>query len=160
MESVIVSKDGLQIEDVLEKDGVYPSLTSGKSMRPLFKTHRDMVILEKCASLPKKYDVVLYRFGDKYILHRVIGIDKERSLFIIRGDNTFKKEYVPFSKILARLVSFTRKGKHGSIEDRSYKIYSRLWLFIYPVRYAVNFCCRAAKKIFRFVFGKKPRQST
>ena len=156
MDGNIVSKDGLQIEDVLEKDGVYPSVTSGKSMRPLFKTHRDMVILEKCAELPGKYDVVLYRYGDKYILHRIIGVDNEKSLFIIRGDNTFRKEYVPFSKVIAKLTSFKRKGKHGSVEDKSFKIYSRVWNFIYPVRYCLNLARRAARKFLR-LFSKKSK---
>lgn len=159
MEGNIVSKGGLRIEDVLEKDGVYPSLTSGKSMRPLFKTHRDMVILEKCDAIPKKYDVVLYRIGDKYILHRVIGVNKEKSLLIIRGDNTYKEEYVPFSNVLARLTAFTRKGKHASVEDKSYKLYSRVWNFIYPIRHAVNFCRRAAAKIFRLIFGKNNKKT-
>lgn len=159
MESGIVSKDGLQIEDVLENDGVYPSVTSGKSMRPLFKTHRDMVILTKCAELPKKYDVVLYRYGDKYILHRIIGVDNEKSLFIIRGDNTFKKEYVPFDKILAKLTSFTRKGKHGSVDSRTFKIYSRVWNFIYPVRYCLNLMRRAARKFIR-LFSKQNKEKS
>lgn len=152
MESVIASRDGIKIEDIIEKDGVYPSVTSGKSMRPLFKTHRDMVILEKCVERPSKYDVVLYRIGEKYILHRIIGIDEEKQLFIIRGDNTFKKEYVPFSKIIARLASFKRKGKSGSVNDKSFKIYSRVWNFIYPIRYVVNFFKRIAAKMYRAVF--------
>ena len=155
MSSIIASCEAGSIEKILQTDGVYPSVTSGRSMRPLFKTHRDMIVLEKITERPKKYDVVLYRIGEKYILHRIIGIDEERSLFIIRGDNTYKKEYVPFSRVIARLTSFKRKGKHGSVEDRSYRIYSHVWNYIYPIRYAVNFCKRAAAYAYRVVFRKK-----
>ena len=155
MEGVISSGD-VRIEDIIEKDGVYPSVTVGRSMRPLFKTHRERVILEKCAERPRKYDVVLYRIGEKYILHRIIGIDEEKKVFIIRGDNTFRKEYIPFSKIIARLTSFKRKGKHGSVNDRSFKVYSRVWNFIYPVRFVFNLFRRAAAKVYHALFpGKK-----
>ena len=157
MSSVIASCEAGSIEKILESDGVYPSVTSGRSMRPLFKTHRDMIVLKKCTERPKKYDVVLYRIGDKYILHRIIGIDEEKKLFIIRGDNTYKKEYVPFSKILARLSSFTRKGKHGSVDDASYKIYSRVWNFIYPIRYCFNFARRAVSYAYRLIFKRNKK---
>ena len=152
MESGIVSKDGLQIEDVLENDGVYPSVTSGKSMRPLFKTHRDMVILTKCAELPKKYDVVLYRYGDKYILHRIIGVDNEKSLFIIRGDNTYRREYVPRANVIGILTEFNRRGKHHTTEETGYKIYSRIWHYLYPVRHFFHLLRRLAGKIKRKIF--------
>lgn len=151
----IVASNGVSIEGIIEKDGVYPSVTVGVSMRPLFKTHRDMVILEKCVKRPEKYDVVLYRVGEKYILHRIIGIDEEKNVFIIRGDNTFKKEYVPFGAIIARLTSFTRKGKHGSVDAKGYKIYSRVWNFIYPARYVINLARRIAAKLYRIAFKKK-----
>lgn len=154
MSNIVASSEDLTIEDIVERDGAYPSITSGTSMRPLFKTHRDMVVLEKCVEPPKKYDVVLYRVGDKYILHRIIGVDAEGGVFIIRGDNTFRKEYVPFSKIIARLTSFTRKGKHSSVDSRLYKLYSRVWNFIYPVRWLFNLFKRILAKIYRVLFKR------
>lgn len=89
--SEIVLKEG-NIEKILEADGVYASVTAGTSMRPLFKTHRDMIVVKKKEAPLKKYDVVLYKVGGKYILHRVIGFDRERALCIIRGDNTYSKD--------------------------------------------------------------------
>lgn len=154
MSGIVVSGSG-SIESIIEKDGVYASVTVGRSMRPLFKTHRDMVILERCADMPKKYDVVLYRIGEKYILHRIIGIDNERKCFVIRGDNTYKKEYVPFGKIIARLTSFKRKGKGGKVDGRGYKIYTRVWNFIYPVRYVFHLFRSLAAKIYHAVFKRK-----
>ena len=145
---------GGNIEEIVKNDGVYASVTVGRSMRPLFKTHRDMVILEKCTELPEKYDVVLYRTGEKYILHRIIGIDNEKKIFIIRGDNTYKKEYIPFERIIARLVTFKRKGKHGSVTDRGYRIYTRVWNFIYPVRFVFHAFRTAAVRLYRLIFKK------
>ena len=118
----------------LELYGVYASSTKGKSMRPLFKTGRDAVVLKKVDKEIKKYDVVLYQDrSGQYILHRVIG--KKDGIFIIRGDNTFRREYVKEESILAYLISFNRKGKHHDVGDFGYKFYSRVWNFLYPIRF-------------------------
>lgn len=118
----------------LELYGVYASSTKGKSMRPLFKTGRDAVVLKKVDKEIKKYDVVLYQDASgKYILHRVIG--KKDGVLIIRGDNTFRREYVKEESILAYLISFNRKGKHHDVGDFGYKFYSRVWNFLYPIRF-------------------------
>ena len=124
----------LSIEDELKKYGNYATNTVGVSMKPLFRTHRDTVVLSVVDREIKKYDIVLYKLPDgRYILHRVIGIrDGE---FIIRGDNTFTREHIPGEWILAYVTSFTRKGKKSKTTDLSYRIYSRVWHYIYPVRY-------------------------
>ena len=122
------------IERVLDEQGSFASVTNGVSMRPLFKTHRDAVILSRPTEPPKRFDVVLYRVRDKYVLHRIIMVDEENSRYIIRGDNTFTLEYVPMDKILAVLTAFNRKGRHHSVTDRTYRIYARVWNFIYPIR--------------------------
>ncbi len=145
----------LCIEDELNKYGTYATNTVGVSMQPLFKTHRDVAVLKKPDRDLKKYDVVLYiGASHKYILHRIIGVREE--CFIIRGDNTFVKEYVQRDKILAYLISFNRKGRRHAVEDFGYKLYSRFWNFIYPIRYLFNCFRRALIKIKRTVFrGEK-----
>ena len=145
-------------ERELSENGVYASITRGVSMRPLFKTHRDVIIVRTPTRPLKKYDVVLYKVGDKYVLHRIIG--KKDGVFIIRGDNTYTREYVEEGKILALLTEFNRGGKRHSVEETSFKIYSRVWNFIYPVRYLLQFFRRAVRKVFRVVFKKKKRTET
>ncbi|MBQ9071157.1 MAG: S26 family signal peptidase [Clostridia bacterium] len=146
------------IEKILERDGVYPSVTEGISMRPLFKTHRDMVILERVSGKLKKYDVALYKKGEKYILHRVIGIDDEKNVYIIRGDNTYKKEYVPMSSVIARLTSFKRKGKSHTVDEKPYRIYAVFWNFIYPIRYLFHLARCVLVKIYRALFKKRGKR--
>ncbi len=143
------------IEAELEKHGTYASTTSGVSMEPLFRTRRDMVIIEKPKGELKKYDVALYRDRrGKYILHRVIKVKPNE--YIIRGDNTYIKEHVPKDRVIGVLTGFNRKGKSHSATDRSYRVYSRVWNFIYPLRYAVRFLIllpkRAVRKIYRILF--------
>ena len=117
-------------------------------MRPLFKTHRDAVFLSALDREIKKYDVLLYRdSADRYILHRVIGIKGDT--LVIRGDNTYKKELVPKERVIAYMVSFTRKGKHHKVDEFGYKFYSRAWNFLYPIRSLCRKLKLLASKIIR-----------
>lgn len=138
----------LRIEDELLKHGTYATNTVGVSMRPLFKTHRDAVVLKRAEGELKKYDVALYTDKrGRYILHRVIG--KKGDYYVIRGDNTFVKEYVPRERVIAYMVSFNRKGKHHSTDERGYKLYARVWNFIYPVRFVFHIFLALLRKIKR-----------
>ncbi len=152
-----LDKDGVSIEDVLEEHGSYASVIKGVSMRPMLKTDRDVIVLQKAEACLKKYDVALYKVGEKYIFHRIIGVDKEKKIYIIRGDNTYKKEYVSFDVVLAYLTAFNRKGKHYTAEHRGYKIYSIVWNFIYPVRYFLHGCSLLLSRALRKFKGKSQK---
>ena len=73
------------IEDVLAQDGVWVSTTVGISMWPMLRNRRDTIVVRPCKSQLQKYDVALYRRGDAYVLHRVIGV--KESNYRILGDN-------------------------------------------------------------------------
>lgn len=144
------------VERELAEHGVYASNTSGVSMRPLFKTHRDMVILRPPRRPLRKYDVVLYTAASgKYIMHRIIGFKGD--ICIIRGDNTYRREYVEKSRIIAVLTEFNRKGKRHSCDETAFKIYSRLWNFIYPLRFVVHGAYSVVRRclagLYRRIFG-------
>ena len=62
--------DGVKIEEKLSESGKIVSSISGFSMYPLLKNQRDTVTVEKISRKIKKYDVLLYRRNEKYILHR------------------------------------------------------------------------------------------
>ena len=147
-----IDSSKLSIESELDTYGFYASNTMGVSMRPLFKTHRDMIIVKKPDGELKKYDVALYRVREKYILHRVIAVRENE--YIIRGDNTFRKEHIPKDKVIGVLVAFNRKGKRHEVTEPGYKFYSRFWNFIYPLRLFFNFCNRALHKIYRIIFKR------
>ena len=149
MLEVFESADGAGVESQLEKYGNAVTVTEGESMRPFLKTKRDVVVLKRLDSPLKKYDVVLYKVDGKYIMHRVIGVTDGGKVLVIRGDNTFVREYVPCERIMARLVSFTRAGKGGTVEDRRYKLYSVIWNSIYPVRFILQLPKAAFRRAFR-----------
>lgn len=140
------------IAERLAEEGVYVTKTRGYSMRPLFKTHRDAVIITKPTAPLCKYDIVLYTYNGKdYIIHRIVGFDKD--VCLIRGDNTFVTERVPKDKILGVVTAFNRKGKRYDLTELSYKLYSRFWTFIYPLRRLAVRTRRLLSKIKHKIFG-------
>jgi hypothetical protein len=157
--SVISTIDSKELDKVLLSEGVIASTTVGVSMRPLFKTRRDMVVIRAVSDQLKKYDVALYKVGDKFVMHRVVGIAQKEKKYLIRGDNTYVLERVPFDSVVGVLESFNRKGKHRSVTDKAYIFYSRLWCAIYPVRYIVRlpyvFLRRILRPVKRALKGKQ-----
>lgn len=147
-----IKVDFVGVEQALAEDGVCATLTNGGSMWPLFKTHRDIIIVEKITQPLKRYDAVLYKVEDKFVLHRIIGYKKETDEYIIRGDNTFVKEYVRADSIIAVLAAFRRKSRYKTVSSISYKAYTRLWLLIYPLRYLVHKLISVLSKAKRILF--------
>ena len=120
----------LSAEQVLEEKGFFVTTTSGVSMKPLFSDRRDRIVVKPIAERLKKYDVPLYRRGEKLVLHRVIDVKEDH--YIIRGDNCIEREFVKDEQIVGVLTEFYRKGKHHTVNEFGYKLYSRLWVFINP----------------------------
>lgn len=134
--------------------GTCAGTTRGVSMEPLFRTNRDVVVIERPASELKKYDVALYRYPDgRYVLHRVIGVRED--IYLIRGDNTFVVERIPKEWVIGVLVRFNRKGKSHSCEERGYRAYAVIWNFLYPVRYLCHLVRALLGRVKRWLFRKR-----
>ena len=136
-------------EELLERDGLLVYRTRGKSMLPMLHQARDLVNIEPVKGLLMPLDVVFYKRGTSYVLHRIVRI--EGDLFLIRGDNTYSLERVHKNAILGKLVSFVRKGKSCQVTDRRYLRYVVFWNGIYPVRAFLfrfkRLCVRILKKL-------------
>ena len=123
------------IEDQLIEQGYHVSTTVGVSMYPMLRDRRDRIVVVPVEGKTlKKYDLPLYRLPDgKYVLHRIIGVKGEH--YVIRGDNTYVKEYVPKDWSLGYVSEFYRKDRHVLASSRLYRTYAALWNLIYPVRF-------------------------
>lgn len=64
----------MTFEDILARDGKLVYKTRGVSMEPMLRQNRDLVVIRVPSSRLKKYDVALYKRGDNYVLHRVVGV--------------------------------------------------------------------------------------
>ena len=123
------------IEDQLIEQGYHVSTTVGMSMYPMLRDRRDrIVVIPVGEKTLKKYDLPLYKRPDgKCVLHRIIGVRKDH--YVIRGDNTYVREYVPKDWILGYVSEFYRKGRHVLASSRGHRAYAALWNFIYPIRW-------------------------
>ena len=132
------------VEEALLRDGIFASGTKGASMKPMLRAGRDTVYITKNTEPPKKYDVILYRTDSGYTLHRIIG--EKGGVYLVRGDNTYRTERVPRERVLGILSGVQRGGKYYDITSPAYRLYARLWLLLYPVRYPVAKLRRLFKK--------------
>ena len=103
-------------------------------MLPLIRQRRDIVeIRKKNSKRCNKYDVVLYKRGEKYVLHRILKVLPDG--YIIAGDhNTYIETDISDDMILGVMTRVIRNGKSITPDHIGYKIYVHLWCDFYPVR--------------------------
>jgi hypothetical protein len=125
----------MNIREYLETHDKLIYNNKGCSMMPLLRQDRDLVIVRKKGEERlRRFDVALYMSEPgHYILHRVIKVNEKD--YVIRGDNNFFKEYgITDDDITGVLIGYVRKGKQHSVNEFHYKLYARVWNFIYPLR--------------------------
>ena len=143
------------IKEILDTTGKYTGLTMGRSMEPLIHHQKDNIIVVKNKERLKKYDIPVYvTKSGKYIMHRVIKVCDDH--YVIVGDNLLKKEYVTDDMICGVLVGFYKNGKRYIDLEKSalYKIYSRVWVALLPVRPILLFFTRGISYIKRHLFKR------
>ena len=143
------------IGEALKQNLEVSVLTSGVSMRPMLRQHRDIVVIERVNRELKKGDVVAYPGADsKYTLHRIIKI--KNGNLIIRGDNNyFTEKNIKREDIVGILKEFYREGKYINCKtNKKYRLYTKYILSTYPFRYLWNrklkpFLAKIKNKIFK-----------
>lgn len=128
----------MNYEEYLERYGVLTYRFKGVSMLPMLRQGKDtFTVAKKTQARCKKYDVALYRRGQEYVLHRVVKVLPQG--YVILGDNCLRKEYgITDGDILGVLTAFTRGDKTVPVESRGYRLYARVWYWLYPVRFCVK----------------------
>ncbi len=143
------------IEEQLRTAGFYVSTTAGVSMYPMLRNRRDRVVIRPLGEERlQRLDLPLYRRPDgTYVLHRIIGVREDH--YIIRGDNTYRKEHIPDERIVGVMTEFYRGKRHVKADSRWYRVYAWLWQGIYPLRLPIWWAYRFAGKVKRKIFGSK-----
>ena len=121
---------------------------------PLLRQKKDVIeIRRKGPGRCNKYDVVLYKRGPKYILHRIIKVRPKD--YVILGDhNTFLEYGITDAQILGVMTRVIRNGKNITTDNILYKIYVHIWCDFYPVRI---FILRCKSKLWSILRGVKRR---
>lgn len=144
------------VEEALKTQDSAAFLTSGASMRPLLRTHKDIVVISKPTHPLSVGQVPLYKKKGvkKLILHRIIDIAPDGT-YIIRGDNTYQKEYIPQDDVVGVMTALYRGGKYiDCATSKKYKIYVKVNRFLYPIRWLWKTKVRAfLGKIKRKIFA-------
>ena len=121
----------------------------GNSMFPLLRNGRDEVILCPCEeSGLQPMDVVLFRYGGKHLLHRIVRKDGNRLL--IQGDGSLvAQEECTVSDVVGKLQQVIRpSGKIVPVKSWKWQLPSRLWRglgifrvpFLRILRFFMNDC--------------------
>lgn len=142
-----VASEPHKIEDVLASEGFYMGPPAGVSMWPMLRNRHDVMLVTPSEGELRRYDVALYRRGEKYVLHRVLGRYERGSEkgYVICGDNCVMLEYIPCGNVLGVLRGFYRDNHYIDCEaSRGYHAYSRLWVALFPAR---KVCKRASAAI-------------
>lgn len=119
----------------LEQFGEIRGKTVGNSMLPLFRDNKDIAIINSITGNYKVNDVVLYRkkTTDEIILHRVLNVMDDH--LVIRGDNRYSKEYIPYEDVIGVMTAFERNGKYYSCnKSKLYRLYIIYIRSSYPLR--------------------------
>lgn len=99
-----------QVLDSLDKGLTATIPVKGYSMLPFIRGGKDLVVLEKATGKIGRDDIVLFHYGGRYVMHRVL---KEKDgKYDIQGDGVYRgHEYPDRSKILAKATTIIRAGK-------------------------------------------------
>ena len=139
------------IKEFIDEGRTATFTVRGYSMRLFLEHERDKVILKRPQEPIKKGDVVLAEIAPKvYVLHRVVVCDGGN--LTLRGDgNVCGVEHCRESDVIGIAIGFYRKGRSvpDMVSGRKWRIYSKVWLFLTPLRrYILAFYRRIWLKVF------------
>ena len=141
------------IEKVLSEEGVYVSCVVGHSMEPMLHERRDTVAVVPVTERLKKYDVALYRVGEKYVLHRVVKVLPDSYVFC--GDNCIELEKgIADNDILGKLTKVWRGEKEMKLSGFGYGFYCRSRVLGFLPRKIIRRCRGAISRRIKKFFGK------
>ena len=122
---------------------------AGVSMLPMLRQKKDAVELAPLPEKLKKYDLPVYRYpSGKYVMHRVVAVKDDH--YICLGDNTMEYETIYPEMLIGVVSAFKRGEKRIEVDNWAYRLYSRVWVAIFPLR---RFLRRTKKWLRKLIRG-------
>lgn len=117
----------MSYEQILKKDGFLIAHFFGNSMKPFFNDKKDLVLIKNAEIKLKRFNIVLYKRENQFVLHRIISI-KEKE-YVICGDNCKYFETIPKENVIG-YAEGCFKGKKYINFNRNilYRVYVYLWV--------------------------------
>ena len=124
----------MTFREILARDGKLVYKNRGDSMLPLIREGRDLVLIERFQSPPRKYDIPLYqRDTGEYVLHRILRIRKDG--YVLCGDNQWKRETgIQARHLVGVMTAVIRDGRQVPLNGWPYRLYVHAWCDFFPVR--------------------------
>ena len=117
---------------------------AGVSMLPMLRMKKDSVELAPVPEKLKKYDLPVYQYpSGKYVMHRVV--DVKDTHYVCLGDNTWEYETIYPEMLVGVVSAFKRGNKRIEVDALGYRLYSRIWVALFPLRK----CLRKGKRWLR-----------
>ena len=143
-------------EEMLNSRGYIVYACKGTSMLPLLRQKKDIVEIHSISYRPKKYDVVLYKRNNQYILHRILHVFP--TYYIIAGDhNAFIETDVTDDMILGVMTRIIRNGRNIYPTDWQYRFYVHLWCDFFPLRAAILYMKQKATAVLQRLIPRKEK---
>ncbi|MBR3763131.1 MAG: S24/S26 family peptidase [Clostridia bacterium] len=141
----------------MAREGAAPPVTiclEGESMRPLIRRGKDPVTIVPLTRSLMKGDVVLFRLGERYVVHRVWRL--QEGLVQTFGDNCWNPEpWFPVQQVLGQVVKYSRNGRIRRLDTPVARAWGRLWMAIHPIRKCYKRLRALAGRCYRKVFPKR-----
>ncbi len=144
------------LREVLEADGTFRITVTGTSNLPILHPDRDTVVLGRVNGPLRKLDLPLYRRDSgQYVLHRVVSVEADGT-YTCCGDQQWKKEPgICLDQVIACVVSICRNGREFSAENKQYRFWVRIWVFLLPCRRFLIRLYHAFGRIRRRLFQRR-----
>ena len=136
----------MTFEEELDTHGGFLFTNVGDSMKPMIRQGRDVLeITARPEGRLKKYDIPLYKAGDRYILHRILQVREHD--YLIAGDHNYSKEIVTESQIIGMLTGLTRDGRQRKLSGPKYRLYLFFWCDLFPIRATIRFLLTQMRRV-------------
>lgn len=93
------------VEQELAEKGRAIIRTVGVSMEPMLHANRSTVALVRPERALRKNDVVLFRRGGEYVLHRIIRLMPD-GRYVIKGDNCYGQDIVKSEAVIGLMEGY------------------------------------------------------
>ena len=128
------TEEARTFEEQLEQKGYLVMTCTGGSMRPLIRPRKDIAEICPVQRRAEKYEIVLYRRGDRYVLHRCTAV-LPGGRYRFAGDHNDREETdVTDEMILGVMTRLIRSGKEIRMQSLPCRLYGRLRADFLPVR--------------------------
>ena len=126
----------------------------GDSMRPLIRRGCDPVTIVPRQRPLKRGDVVLFRLGDRYIVHRVWKLQGDRVRTF--GDNCWNPDpWIQDSQVLGAVVRYTRNDRSHRLDTPQARAWGRIWMAAHPIRLCYKRLRSLAGRCYRMLFPRR-----